>query len=174
MSTHCAKMTSFNPHNNSMRKALLLFLFYRLGNQNTARSMDLFKVTEVTNSGAWCSVRAAWLQSLDCKPLTWKEVNKLSLRAYFVPWCCASVHDVSFRYHGNHITLVVLSPLWLWKRWLIEMRYQGRLINFEGDQLRFHCKIPHLSYWGRLGWNQWGVYRRIWYERCCEGRISRI
>lgn len=158
-------MTSFNPHNNSMRKALLLFLFCRLGNQDTARSMDLFRVTELTSSGAWCSVRAAWLQSSDCKPLTWEEVNKPSLRAYFVPWCRASVRRVSFRYHGNHITLVVLSPLWLWKLWLI---------NFWGDQLRFHCKIPHLSYWGWLGWNQWGVYRRIWYERCCEGRISRI
>lgn len=49
VSIQCAKMNSFNPCNSSVRKVLLLILFYRLGNGDTARSVDSFKVTELIN-----------------------------------------------------------------------------------------------------------------------------
>lgn len=179
MSIYCAKISPFSPHNNSVKKVLLLFLFHRLGNIDTTRSADLFKVTELIYSGACVESRQHSCRACAMNPFildgsTWASQLNTEYRVQSWLRLLLCVHT-GHRFHNKHGTLVDLYSLWLWKLWFMEMSCRARQTHhFLGRTVRLYCKIPHLNCWGQSGWIQWGRHKRRWHERCCRGWISEI
>lgn len=72
-----------------MRKVLLIFLSFRLGDGDTERSMDSFKVIELINNSLVSNPGRLAARLIWRTPLTSKEINEPSLSAYFVFCFCA-------------------------------------------------------------------------------------